>query len=140
MTKQMKTERPALSIIIPTLNEADSIQKPLEAVARIHGQIDSSFRHCLNAARSARVNSGVSNFNMHIRYEIKFTVFTGLLLLSAITTQAQLFSTDTAQIQFGPTEVPAGVTWSPSVSLRDGGLYAEKLPPNMAGRAILDCP
>jgi rSAM/selenodomain-associated transferase 2 len=40
MTKQMKTERPALSIIIPTLNEADSIQKSLEAVGRIHGHVE----------------------------------------------------------------------------------------------------
>ena len=40
MTNQMKTEPPALSIIIPTLNEADSIQKSLAAVARIHGQIE----------------------------------------------------------------------------------------------------
>jgi hypothetical protein len=67
-----------------------------------------------------------------MRYKIKFVVFLGLLILSAITAQAQLFSTDTAQIQFGPTKVPDGVTWSPSVSLRDGGLSAEKLPPNMA--------
>jgi rSAM/selenodomain-associated transferase 2 len=36
----MNTERPALSVIIPTLNEADSIQKTLEAVDRIHGDIE----------------------------------------------------------------------------------------------------
>jgi rSAM/selenodomain-associated transferase 2 len=40
MTNQMKNERPSLSIIIPTLNEAHSIQKSLEAVVRIHGHIE----------------------------------------------------------------------------------------------------
>lgn len=66
-----------------------------------------------------------------MRYK-KVVVFLGLLILPAITAQAQLFSTHTAQIQFGPTKVPDGVTWSPSVSLREGGLTVEKLPPNMA--------
>lgn len=69
---------------------------------------------------------------MRMRCKITFVVFLGLLILPAITAQGQLFSTDTAQIQFGPTKVPDGVTWSPSVSLREGGLSAEKLPPNMA--------
>jgi hypothetical protein len=59
-------------------------------------------------------------------------VLLGWLCLSAITVQAQLFSSDTAKIQFAPTKVPDGVTWSPSVSLTDDGLFSEKLPPNRA--------
>jgi len=69
---------------------------------------------------------------MRMRRTIKFVVFLGLLILPAHTAHAQFFSTDTAQIQFEPGKVPDGVTWSRSVSLRDGGLTAEKLPPNMA--------
>src|SRR5882724_8144392 len=75
---------------------------------------------CLGAARSARVNSALGNFNIGMRYRIQFVVFPGLLLLSAITAQAQFFYSDTANIQFAPAKVPEGVTWSPSVSLRDG--------------------
>jgi len=40
MTNKMKAEHPALSIIIPTLNEFHSLQKSLEAVARIRGSIE----------------------------------------------------------------------------------------------------
>ena len=64
--------------------------------------------------------------------KIKVAVITGLLLLSAITTQAQIFSENSVNIPFAPAEVPDGVTWSPSVSLKDGGLFSEKLPTNMA--------
>jgi len=69
---------------------------------------------------------------MCMRYKIKFMVFLGWLFLSAITVQAQFISSDTAKIQFAPTKVPDGVTWSPSVSLTDGGLFSEKLPPNIS--------
>ncbi len=63
---------------------------------------------------------------------MKFVVFLGLLLPSAITAQAQFFYSDTVIIQFARAKVPDGVTWSPSVSLRGGGLSSEKLPPNMS--------
>ncbi len=69
---------------------------------------------------------------MRMRYKIKFLLIPGLLFLSAITAQAQFFYSDTINIQFAPTKVPDGVTWSPSVSLKDGGLSSEKLPPNRA--------
>jgi len=69
---------------------------------------------------------------MHMRYKIKFVGFVGWLLFSGITAQAQLFYSDTVNIQFAPAKVSDGVTWSPTVSLRDGGLSSEKLPPNMA--------
>jgi hypothetical protein len=69
---------------------------------------------------------------MRMRYKIKFVVFLGLLLLSAITVQGDLSYSDTTKIQLASTKVPDGVTWSPSVSLRDGGLSSEKLPPNIA--------
>ena len=69
---------------------------------------------------------------MWMRYEIKFLVLLGWLFLSAISVQAQLFSSDTAKIQFAPNKVPDGVTWSPSVLLTEGGLFSEKLPPNMS--------
>ena len=69
---------------------------------------------------------------MRLRYKIKFVVFPGLLILAAITAHAQFFNADTTKIQFGPNKVPDGVTWSPSVSLKDSSLFAEKLPPNMA--------
>jgi hypothetical protein len=67
-----------------------------------------------------------------MRYKIKFVIFLGLLVLPAFTTSAEIFSTDTTRIEFGPDKVPDGVTWSPSVSVKDGALTAEKLPPNMA--------
>jgi hypothetical protein len=70
--------------------------------------------------------------NMRKRYKIKFVAFLGLLILPAITIHAQIFSRDTTKIQFGPNKVPDGVTWSQSVSLRESGLFAEKLPPNRA--------
>lgn len=69
---------------------------------------------------------------MGMRYRIQFVVLLGLLLLKAITAQAQIFYSDTVNIQFAPAKVPDGVTWPPSVSLRDGGLSSEKLPPNMS--------
>lgn len=65
-----------------------------------------------------------------MRYRIKFLV--SLVLLSAITVQGDLSYSDTTKIQFAPTKVSEGVTWSPSLSLTDGGLLAEKLPPNMS--------
>lgn len=55
-----------------------------------------------------------------------------LVLLSAITVQADLSFSSTTKIQFAPNKVAEGVTWSPSVSLTDGGLVAEKLPSNMS--------
>ncbi|HSE25485.1 MAG TPA: hypothetical protein VLB68_27730 [Pyrinomonadaceae bacterium] len=67
-----------------------------------------------------------------MRYRFKFVLFLSLLILSASTSRAQFFSSESIQIQFAPTKVPDGVTWSPSVSLKDGGLSAEELPPNMA--------
>ncbi len=69
---------------------------------------------------------------MRKRYQTKFAAFLVLLFFSAITVQSDLFYSDTTKIQFAPTKVPDGVTWSPSVSLRDDGLSSEKLPPNMA--------
>jgi hypothetical protein len=74
---------------------------------------------------------------MCMRYKIKFLVLLGWLFLSAITVRAQIFSSDTAKIQFAPTKVPDGVTWSPSVSLTAGGLSSQKLPPNMAAEVWL---
>jgi hypothetical protein len=67
---------------------------------------------------------------MRMRYQIKSVVSLALLLLSAIIAQAQLFFDDTVRIPFAPGKIPDGVTWSPSVSLKDGGLFAEKLPSN----------
>jgi hypothetical protein len=67
-----------------------------------------------------------------MQYKIKFIVFLGWSFLSTISVQAQLFSSDTTKIQFAPNKVADGVTWSPSVSLADGGLFSEKLPPNMS--------
>lgn len=69
---------------------------------------------------------------MRKSYKIKFVVLLGLLMLPAITIHAQIFSRDTTKIQFAPNKVPDGVTWSKSVSLTDNGLFAAKLPPNMA--------
>jgi len=63
---------------------------------------------------------------------IKFPIVLGWFFLVAIAVQAQFFSSDTAKIMFAPTRVPDGVTWSPSVTLADGGLYSEKLPSNMS--------
>ena len=40
MNKGAETERPTLSIIIPTLNEANSIKSTLAAVARVRGSIE----------------------------------------------------------------------------------------------------
>ena len=40
MTNKMEAEHPALSIVIPTLNESRSLQKSLEAVACIRGKIE----------------------------------------------------------------------------------------------------
>ncbi len=40
MNKKAETERPALSIIIPTLNEAQSISATLDALRRVHGNIE----------------------------------------------------------------------------------------------------
>ena len=65
-------------------------------------------------------------------YKLKFVVLLGLLILSATAAQAQFFFSDTVKLQFAGAKVPEGVTWSPSVSLKDSGLYSEKLPPNMA--------
>ena len=65
-----------------------------------------------------------------MRYKIKFLILS--VFLSAITAQAQLFSSDTTKIQFAPTKVAEGVTWSPSFSLTDGGLFSEKLRPNIS--------
>jgi hypothetical protein len=65
-----------------------------------------------------------------MRHKIKFIVLLGWFFLSAITVQAQLFSSDITKIQFAPTKVADGVTWSSSVWLTDGGLFSEKLPPN----------
>ena len=67
-----------------------------------------------------------------MRYRLRFGVILVLLVLSATTSRAQFFSSESVQIQFVPNKVPDGVTWSPSVSLRDAGLSAEKLPPNMS--------
>jgi len=67
-----------------------------------------------------------------MRCKIKFVLFLGLLLLSAITVQGDLSYSVTTKIQFAPTKVPDGVTWSPSVSLTDRGLSSEKLPPNIS--------
>ena len=61
---------------------------------------------------------------------MNFRVASGWLFLAAITAPAQLFSSDTARIVFAPRSIPDEVTWSPSVSLTDGGLSAERLPPN----------
>ena len=54
----------------------------------------------------------------------------GWLFFSAIAAHAQIFSSDSSRIRFAPNKVPDGVTWSPSVSLTDGGLSSEKLPPD----------
>ena len=68
---------------------------------------------------------------MCLRYRIKLPVFLWLCF-STIPVQAQLFSSDTTKIEFAPTKVAEGVTWSSSVSLTDGGLFSEKLQPNIS--------
>ena len=73
-----------------------------------------------------------------MRYKINVAVFTGLLLVSAITTKAQIFYENRVDIQFAPTKVPDGVTWSPSVSLKDGGLSSEKLPSNRSAEVWVE--
>jgi hypothetical protein len=54
------------------------------------------------------------------------------MLLVSITTQAQIFYEDRVDILFAPDKVPDGVTWSSTVSLKDGGLFSEKLPSYMS--------
>jgi hypothetical protein len=66
-----------------------------------------------------------------MRYKI-VAALVGLLLVSAITTEAQIFYANRVDIPFAPTKVPKEVAWSSSVSLKDDGLYSEKLPSNMS--------
>ena len=66
---------------------------------------------------------------MCMRYKI-ITLVPLWFFLSAISVQAQLFSSDTTKIQFAPAKVAEGVTWSPSLSLTVDGLFSEKLRPN----------
>ncbi len=68
--------------------------------------------------------------NMCKQHKIRFSVLLGWLFFSAIAAHAQIFSSDSSKIQFAPNKVPSGVTWSSSVSLTDGGLLSEKLPPD----------
>jgi hypothetical protein len=55
----------------------------------------------------------------------------------AATIQAQFFSNDSITIKFAPTEKLDGVTWSPSVSLTDSGLYLERLSPDASAEVWL---
>jgi hypothetical protein len=84
-----------------------------------------------DGARRDRCYS-LGSFNMRLRSEIKFIAVIGLLLLSAFTAPAGIFFSETVKIQFAPGKVPDEVTWSSSVSLKDGGLYSEKLPSYMS--------
>jgi hypothetical protein len=59
-----------------------------------------------------------------------FVLLFSELSLMAATIQAQFFSSDSITIKFAPTEKLDGVTWAPSVSLTDSGLYLERLSPD----------
>ncbi|HEX3250699.1 MAG TPA: hypothetical protein VHS05_14810 [Pyrinomonadaceae bacterium] len=65
-----------------------------------------------------------------MRNAIQISVFTVLMVLSAITAQAQIFFDKRVEIQFAPDKIPAEATWSKSVSLNDNGLFSANLPPN----------
>lgn len=65
-----------------------------------------------------------------MRHLTRLALLFSALSLMAATVQAQFFSSDSINIKFAPTEKLDGVTWSPSVSLTDGGLYLERLSPN----------
>jgi len=67
-----------------------------------------------------------------MRNKIKVAVFILFLLLSATRTKAQIFYEEKVDIPFAPDKVPDGVTWSSTVSLKDGGLFSEKLPSYMS--------
>jgi hypothetical protein len=56
-------------------------------------------------------------------------LFSALSLMAA-TIQAQFFSSDSITIKFAPTEKLDGVTWAPSVSLTDSGLYLGRVSPD----------
>ncbi|HKG62300.1 MAG TPA: hypothetical protein VKB05_21245 [Pyrinomonadaceae bacterium] len=60
------------------------------------------------------------------------------LVLSAITAQAEIFYEHRVDIPFAPAKVPDGVTWSPSLSLKEGGLFSEKLPANMSAEVWVE--
>jgi len=81
-------------------------------------------------ARPLIVSFGISN--MCMGYKIKFILLLSSLFLSAIAVRAQLSSSETTKIQFAPTRIPDGVTWSSSVSLTDVGLFSEQLPRNIS--------
>lgn len=65
-----------------------------------------------------------------MHYQIKYLILLGWVFFLTVTVQAQIFSDDTVKIQFAPTKVPDGVTWSSSVSLSESGLFLERLSPN----------
>lgn len=67
---------------------------------------------------------------MRKQYKLNFLTLFGCFLLSAISLNAQIFFGDTTKIQFIPAQIPAEVSWSPSVSLTSSGLFLEKLLPN----------
>jgi hypothetical protein len=46
--------------------------------------------------------------------------------------RAQIISGNYTQIEFVPTKVPDGVSWSPSVSLTESGLASKELPENVS--------
>jgi hypothetical protein len=69
---------------------------------------------------------------MCMGYKFKLIMLLVSLFLSAIAVPAQLSSSDTTKIQFAPTRVPDGLTWSSSVSLTDVGLFLEQLPRNIS--------
>src|SRR4030095_5744708 len=75
-------------------------------------------------ARPLIVSLGMSNMGSKDKFLLLW------LFLPAISVQAQLFSSDVTTIQFVSPDVAEGVTWSPSFSLTDGGLFSGKLPPN----------
>lgn len=64
----------------------------------------------------------------------KFVLLFGALFLITATIQAQFFSSDSIKINFTPTESLDGVTWGPSISLTESGLFLEKLSPNISAK------
>jgi hypothetical protein len=67
-----------------------------------------------------------------MRDKTKIALLFALLLLLAITTQAEIQYDQRVEIPFAPAKVPDGVTWSPSLSLKEGGLFSEKVPSNVS--------
>ena len=78
--------------------------------------------------RLRRIVSAWFQIDLLMRNKTQVAGFLALLVLSAITIHAQIFFEDRVNVPFAPDQVPDGVTWSSTVSLRDGGLFSEKLP------------